>query len=355
MTKIDQLHSDHNQSEVQQDTEELLSYTKGELAWVHKDILSQMTWDGLLALIDQEMKTIDTQGKEQWKSYWAMQTGTSDLLGQMVLDYLGVSFGDIDADEWVRTIVWYEQLQLRYNHEFDKNIQIDGKKWKDFWTAAQALINQTLWNVPYIPIENNVEVAIVPTHLNTAISRETYNIAGWVDRNKFCHGIHTKESWAANYQAKNSVTNALWRYQFVPSYHREDIQSVTWVKTYKEFLDTPAAQEKYMDYHIKENLVGEMNTLKSWYPQRTSSYTDAQLMALCHFLWRWWKIAVYDEDGKKTWWKKDENGNTIRVWAAWYLYNGSITDEEQAHNDTPVWYLETFQEWMSEYAVNDIA
>jgi len=112
---------------------------------------------------------------------------------------------------------------------------------------------------------------------------DNFEIIPWLERNKFTHGVHKVESKNENYQAFNPITSALWRYQFVPKYFRDDIQKITKATSHQEFLDNPAMQEQFMDWHIDKTLI-------PWYEKILSAwivndYTDAEVLALIHFLW----------------------------------------------------------------------
>lgn len=53
---------------------------------------------------------------------------------------------------------------------------------------------------------------------------------------------------SGGYSAVNADTGAMGKYQFVPRWHMSKIKDVTGVKNQQEFIDSPEAQEKYMDH-----------------------------------------------------------------------------------------------------------
>ncbi len=117
----------------------------------------------------------------------------------------------------------------------------------------------------------------------TTLDRESYEILPGIDRNRFCHGLHKVESKQDNYLAYNWLTSALGRYQFVPKYFWEEIQNLTNAGTYSDFLNTPAYQEEFMDYYIDKTLLPWFERIFTEFEQLP--YTDAEVLALIHFLW----------------------------------------------------------------------
>lgn len=115
------------------------------------------------------------------------------------------------------------------------------------------------------------------------IQRKTHIIAGSIDRNAFCYGLHLVESKRDNYLAYNPRTSALGRYQFLPRYFRDDIVRVTGATSHQDFLTTPEYQEIYMDHHIRATLVPGLKKLKKTH--KNTSYSDVELLSLVHFLW----------------------------------------------------------------------
>lgn len=115
------------------------------------------------------------------------------------------------------------------------------------------------------------------------ITRETFEIVPWVDRNTFCHGLHKVESKNKNYLAYNPSTSALGRYQFVPKYFREDIQEITNANTYSDFLNTPTKQEAFMDRYIDSTLIPWVTKVEN--AVDASLFEDHEILALVHFLW----------------------------------------------------------------------
>lgn len=88
------------------------------------------------------------------------------------------------------------------------------------------------------------------------------------------------ESDGGNYGVVNPHTNALGKYQFVPSYHWKDIKRVTGVKDYKEFLGKPQAQEDFFMWHKEHNLLPSVEKLRD---ANKDGYDDDQLARLVHF------------------------------------------------------------------------
>ncbi len=112
----------------------------------------------------------------------------------------------------------------------------------------------------------------------------------WVDRNTFCHGLHKVESKQDNYLAYNAITSALGRYQFVPKYFWDSIQTVTKATSYSDFLNTPEYQEQFMDYYIDSTLLPGFEKVMANIKEKDKIYTDQETLALVHFLWANWAI-----------------------------------------------------------------
>lgn len=101
-----------------------------------------------------------------------------------------------------------------------------------------------------------------------------------LDTHKLSKEIANVESDGGDYSAVNPHTGALGKYQFVPSYFWEDIKRVTGVKNQQQFLHDPQAQEKFFNYHVKNNLGPAVEDLKGVNAQ---GYSDDQLAKLVHF------------------------------------------------------------------------
>ena len=106
-----------------------------------------------------------------------------------------------------------------------------------------------------------------------------------IDTNAFKAGIHNIESKGKKdpYKALNPKSSATGKYQFLWKEHGDRIKKETGVKTQKEFLDSPEAQEKFMDSWVSTTLKPEAQKLRDSLPEQSKKYSNEELMALVHF------------------------------------------------------------------------
>jgi hypothetical protein len=125
----------------------------------------------------------------------------------------------------------------------------------------------------------------IPNHIReVAQSRESQQP---FDYNRWKEEVGTVES-GGNYKARNKHTNALGKYQFVPSYFWKKIKTFSGntVTKYSDFLNNPKLQEDFMKYYTFNEL---LNILKSFRDREkkdlpmASLLSDGRLMALFHF------------------------------------------------------------------------
>lgn len=100
-----------------------------------------------------------------------------------------------------------------------------------------------------------------------------------IDTQSLADDISKIES-QGNYRATNPSSSAAGKYQFLYDTFGDDIQRVTGVKSKREFLHNPEAQEKFFQYHVENNLLPAVEKLKSLNKQ---GYSDSQLAKLVHF------------------------------------------------------------------------
>lgn len=106
-----------------------------------------------------------------------------------------------------------------------------------------------------------------------------FNSKPSIDVAKLGEDISKHES-GGNYTATNPDSSATGKYQFLWSEHGDNIKKITGVKTQKEFLNSPEAQEKYFNWHVQNNIIPTVEDLK---PLNKDGYSDEQLARLIHF------------------------------------------------------------------------
>lgn len=155
-----------------------------------------------------------------------------------------------------------------------------------------------------------------------------YNITPEVTRNQFCEWLHAVESAGEKrkpywYQAVNSSkgSTATGRYQFIYRIHKKEINSVTGTKTREEFLNSPKAQEEFMDKYRIPELKKWVAFVKKHSNGNYKKYSELELLALCHFLWAEWA-----NDFLKTWHMKEK---------------------ERKNNSSVENYLKKFNNWVA--------
>ena len=104
-----------------------------------------------------------------------------------------------------------------------------------------------------------------------------------IDPANFREEIAAHESKGlGDYKAFNEDSDALGRYQFVPSYHWDNIKKYTGVKTYKDFLNNPQAQDEWMDHYTQTEVVPWIKQMKE--DGTTRGLSDKGLGQLYHFV-----------------------------------------------------------------------
>lgn len=112
--------------------------------------------------------------------------------------------------------------------------------------------------------------------------------SGSVDADKLSKSIGETES-GNKYDSTNPNSSATGKYQFLWNDFGGSIKKVTGVKSQKEFLNNPDAQEKFFQYHVENNLKPAVEKLSDF---NDDGYTQEQLAALAHFK---------GEEGAKEW------------------------------------------------------
>lgn len=99
------------------------------------------------------------------------------------------------------------------------------------------------------------------------------------NRSALGEGLGKTES-GGKYNATNKHSSAAGKYQFLWGTWGDSIKKVTGVKSKQEFLDNPAAQEKYYSFYEKNVLQPGVTKLKN---QLNTDLSDTQLARLIHF------------------------------------------------------------------------
>lgn len=120
-------------------------------------------------------------------------------------------------------------------------------------------------------------------------------VVGGFDADVLAQKIADVESNGGNYAAlpwrtdetgkRYLASTAVGKYQFLwgkspDKGFGEDIKRVTGVKSKREYLDSPKAQEQYFKYHLENNLKPSVEELRSL---NKAGYDDSQLAMLVHF------------------------------------------------------------------------
>lgn len=94
-------------------------------------------------------------------------------------------------------------------------------------------------------------------------------------------GINEKDAAIHSFDElrKKAASSALGKYQFVWSQHKDAIKRITGVSAPDDFRHNPEAQEKYMDWHIANQLTPMATKLKQKY---NLPYSLNQIMAMIH-------------------------------------------------------------------------
>lgn len=100
-----------------------------------------------------------------------------------------------------------------------------------------------------------------------------------LDAGKLSKDISGVET-GGDYSATNPHSSATGKYQFLWNDFGDDIRQVTGVKSKREFLTNPDAQEKYFKHHVEKNLGPTVEQLRQFNKQ---GYSDNQLAKLAHF------------------------------------------------------------------------
>jgi hypothetical protein len=109
-----------------------------------------------------------------------------------------------------------------------------------------------------------------------------------IDIKKLSQQIADKESNGGNYEpvqpinpkTGKPVSSATGKYQFLWGDFGDSIKQVTGVKDREEFLKNHEAQEKFFEYHVKNNLEP---AVKKLHDLNKVGYSDSQLAKLIHF------------------------------------------------------------------------
>lgn len=161
----------------------------------------------------------------------------------------------------------------------DNNIPSTGS----FTNNINSLIQKVV-NFSPRPDVKKYNMTGVPKHLQTVAQPKEAQQP--FDYNRWKEEIGKVES-GGNYKATNKDSNALGKFQFVPSIWWRRIQAFSpKMKTYSDFLNDKGTQEAFMESYTKNNLLPELRKIR----QRENSdlpecklLSDGKLMALFHF------------------------------------------------------------------------
>jgi hypothetical protein len=144
-------------------------------------------------------------------------------------------------------------------------------------------------DVPNIPIVKTEKLGINPAvpefklPTKNKIEFPTSNtIEGGIDFNQFKKEIRRVESdGMGGYQAANTKSSAAGAYQFIWSLWGDAIGKKTGVKTKQAFLNNPKAQEQFMDYYLKTEVLPAVARLRA--DGRKRGFSDSDIAKLIHF------------------------------------------------------------------------
>jgi hypothetical protein len=145
-------------------------------------------------------------------------------------------------------------------------------------SATDEEIDLSAWDeiVGTTDVKKKGETGVSPTKDTSLDSEKEQEEAGLsdvstseIDTNAFKAGIHNIESKGKKdpYKALNPKSSATGKYQFLWKEHGDRIKKETGVKTQKEFLDSPEAQEKFMDSWVSTTLKPEAQKLRDSLPR----------------------------------------------------------------------------------------
>jgi len=127
-----------------------------------------------------------------------------------------------------------------------------------------------------------------PTHMKSVI--QTKETQAPFDYNTWKEEIGKIES-GGNYKARNANSNALGKYQFVPSIWWKRIISFAKsngiiLNSFRDFLNNPKLQEDFMKYYTENDLLKSLAKLRAEQKERlpeAALLSDGRIMALFHF------------------------------------------------------------------------
>ena len=176
---------------------------------------------------------------------------------------------------------------LGFDNWIQKNLGLDGS----FMDGINSSISK-LKNLGSKSINNEKFIGKytgnVPQHMRSvAQTKETqvpFNYNTWKEE------IGKIES-GGNYKARNASSNALGKFQFVPSIWWKRIVSFSEnngikLKNFKDFLNNPELQEDFMKYYTENDLLRSLAKLRSEQKDKLPEaglLSDGRIMALFHF------------------------------------------------------------------------
>jgi len=131
-------------------------------------------------------------------------------------------------------------------------------------------------------------VGKVPPHMKSVA--QTKEAQAPFDYNTWKEEIGKIES-GGNYKARNANSNALGKFQFVPSIWWKRIVSFaksngTNLKSFKDFLNNPRLQEDFMKFYTENDLLQSLAKLRAEQKEKlpeAALLSDGRIMALFHF------------------------------------------------------------------------
>jgi hypothetical protein len=155
-------------------------------------------------------------------------------------------------------------------------------------TPAATSFRESLISVPKaddVEIKDAARVtpgaAVMPTMSSFGKSLDVGANSAPLGLGNFKQEIANVESNGGNYAALNAHSSATGKYQFLWGSWGKQISTVTGVKSRKEFLNSPKAQEQFMDHYTKAVILPGVKQLRE--KGRTQDFSDSDLGKMIHF------------------------------------------------------------------------
>ena len=215
-------------------------------------VKKENTWKDLDLLVDNPLEL-----KYKWMQYY---------------EYNNLSKKDLISKDFYGFINWVK------TNLPESMSTVDGFKY---------LVDKIINFKPNFKKEENMELAELPDHIKTIAQnkeeQKPFNYNDWKEE------IAKIES-NGNYKAINKHTNALGKYQFVPSIWWNKIKTFSENKvklnSYQDFLNNPSIQEEFMSHYTNTSLIPALKRLRlreSTDLPQLKYISDGRLMALFHF------------------------------------------------------------------------